>query len=378
MSMLGIRLNLLIGPTVPVPVPAFVTEALEKVEVTQHDEGRSGFQITFRTGRGGPADLLDDPIMAEGLAKANMRVVVTIIHGAIPRVLSDGLITHQQLLPGSKPGEGKLVITGEDVSLAMDRKEKLVEHPVQPELLIAGKICLEYAQYGLAPLPVPPLLIDPPPLTERIPVQRGTDLQYLKKLAARFGYVFYVIPGPLPAQNIGYWGPPKRIGVPQPPLTTNMGAMSNVQDLQFSYDSQKPVQVSGHTQDRTSNKSMPVQASASTRTPLAAGVPDPTSMRTVLAPPCSGLSVQQAMAYAQGIMDSSFDQVVKATGKVDALCYNGILEARTLVGLRGAGREYDGVYYIKSVTHHIQKDKYEQSFELTREGPGSLLSMLPI
>ena len=378
MSMLGIRLNLYIGPTVPVPVPSFVAEAIDTVEVTQNDEGRSGFQITFRTGRGGPADLLDDPLLAEGLLKANMRAVVTVTHGAIPRVLSDGIITHQQLLPGGKPGEGKLMITGEDISVVMDREGEIVEHPAQPELAIVAKICLKYKLYGLAPLPVPPLLIDPPPLTERIPVQRGTDLQYLKQLAERFGYVFYIIPGPLPGLNIGYWGPPKRVGVPRPPLTVNMGPLTNVQDVQFSYDSQKPVQISGHTQDRQTNKAMPVQAFKSTRIPLAGSLPSISTMRKVLAPPRSGLSAQQALAYAQGIIDASFDQVVTAKGKVDALCYSGILEPRTLVGLRGAGREYNGVYYIKSVGHRIQKEKWEQSFELTREGPGSLVDKLPL
>ena len=39
------------------------------------------------------------------------------------------------------------------------------------------------------------------------------------RMAARHGYVFYISPGPLPGMNTGYWGPPIRIGVPQPAIT---------------------------------------------------------------------------------------------------------------------------------------------------------------
>jgi hypothetical protein len=346
--------------------------------VTHQDGARSGFQITFLVGRKGPADLFDTPLLAEGLVKANMRVIVTVTFGAVPRVVSDGIITHQQFVPGSGPGEARLVITGEDVSLAMDAEEKMAEHPAQPELVIVAKICASYARYGILPAPIPPFLLDPPLPTERIPVQRCTDLEYIKLLGGRFGYVFYIVPGPVPALNTAYWGPPKRIGLPQSPLTVNMGPASNVRDLRFSYDSQKPVQVSGHVQDRSTNAQMPVQGFFSKRIPLSFSPPGLRTMRKVLAPPTSGLSAQQALAYAQGIIDASFDQVITAEGELDSLCYNGVLEARKLVGLRGAGREYDGVYYVQSVTHHIQKGSYRQSFKLTREGLGSLLSALPL
>ena len=43
---------------------------------------------------------------------------------------------------------------------------------------------------------IPPLAIDFPIPIERIPVQQGTDLEFLRKMAERHGYVFYVDPGP--------------------------------------------------------------------------------------------------------------------------------------------------------------------------------------
>ena len=48
MNLLGVQLQLMIGPTIPIPVPRKVVEALESVEVTHSDEGRSAFQLRFR------------------------------------------------------------------------------------------------------------------------------------------------------------------------------------------------------------------------------------------------------------------------------------------------------------------------------------------
>ena len=53
MSLLGVHLTLLIGPTVAVPAPALLTQRLESAEVTHTDEGRSGFQLIFQAGRSG-------------------------------------------------------------------------------------------------------------------------------------------------------------------------------------------------------------------------------------------------------------------------------------------------------------------------------------
>ena len=81
----------------------------------------------------------------------------------------------------------------------------------------------------------------------------------------------------------------------------------------------------------------------------------------------------RARIRAQGMVDQSYDEVVTANGQLDALRYNGLLNPRGLVGLRGVGKTYDGLYYVKSVTHNISKGSYKQSFSLAREGTGTLL-----
>lgn len=388
MNLLGIHLTLLIGPTVPVPAPFSLTEALSSVQVTHNDTGRSGFQLTFQVGRSGPLDIIDYGLLKNPLLRPFNRVILLIRFGIAPQVLMDGFITQVQLAPSNEPGASTLTVTGEDVSVMMDMEEKKIPWPALDETTICLLILLSYLQYlALPPITVPPASIDVPIPTQRIPAQSGTDLSYLKTLAGRFGYVFYVTPGPLPGQNLAYWGPPKRLDVPQPALSVNMGPQTNVESINFQYNALAPTMVIDTVQDTTTNLPLPVFALVSTRPPLARMPALPFNLpnvRTSLSGVSQitldaeerennqGLSWTQAMARAQAKLDASTDNVVTATGELDALQYGAMLQARGVVGVRGVGFSYDGNYYVKNVTHSIRKGEYKQRFTLTREGTGSL------
>ncbi len=372
MSVLGTPLTLWIGPTVPVPPPPAMLEALESIQVTTSDSGRSGFQITFRAGRGA-TDLLDYDLLSNPLLRPFSRVLMTVTFSGLPDVLMDGIITNQQLSPGQEPGTSTLTVTGEDVSVMMDLEEKSEEHPAQPELVIALKIIASYAQYGMIPMVIPPPTIDVPMPTERTPTQQGTDLQYLQQMAQRFAYVFYVTPGPVPLTNTAYWGPPVRVGIPQRALSVNLGPYTNVSSINFQYNGLGPAFVSGRVQDRRLNTEIPVETFLSTRIPLVrqpAWMTQPRSRVRQLR--ATGLDTVQAFARAQAETDASMDDVVTASGELDALRYEGLLKPRGLVGLRGVGDSYSGFYYVKQVTHNISNGSYKQSFTLNREGTGAL------
>ncbi len=376
---LGIRLQLLIGPMVAVPAPVPYMETLQSVQVTHSDSGRSGFQLTFQAGRPGPASVMDYPLLTLPLLKAFNRVILIVTINAIPSVLMDGIITNQQLSPGDQPGSGTITVTGEDVSVMMDMEEKNVEHPAQPEMVIANKIILTYAQYGLIPMVIPPVATDVPLPIERIPVQRGTDLNYLKEMAGRYGYVFYVIPGPAPFTNTAYWGPPVRLGKPQPPLSSNLGPQTNVNSISFQNNGLAPTLVSGQVQDRQTNQAVPVQTFVSTRPPLSsqpAVLTNQPNVRTTRFQG-SGLNISQSFGRAQAQTDASTDDIVTVSGEMDTVRYGATLQARSLVGLRGVGFTYDGFYYVKSVTHNITRGDYKQNFTLTREGVGAISPILP-
>jgi hypothetical protein len=367
MSPLGIHLTLWVGPVIPAPAAPLLIEALQSVEVTHSDEQRSGFQITFKLDGSDPLDLL----ALLSLQTFN-RIVLMVTFNAIPHLLMDGVITHHQLSPGNEPGDSTLTVTGEDVSVMMDLEEKSAQHPALDETLIAKKLIAGYLVYGLDPQVIPPPLLDLPNPMERVPVQQGTDLQYLKQMAQRYGYVFYVTPGPAPLTNTAYWGPPVRAGRPQSALSVNLGPDTNVSSIHFQNNALTPTHVSGYIHDRLTNQSLPVETFASLRPPLAvmpallANLPHvrTTQFRQ------GGLNVMQAYARAQGMTEAAGDAIT-ATGELDALRYGGLLEARRVVGVRGAGYFYDGLWYVKSVTHTLSQGEYKQRFTLAREGLGS-------
>jgi hypothetical protein len=370
---LGVRLTLLIGPTVAVPAPFDLTQRLAKVKVIHSDEARSGFQLTFHTGRGSLSDLLDYPLVGNPLLKTFNRVILVVTFGVVPKVLMDGIITRQEFTPGDQPGQATMTVVGEDVSCMMDRADTSAEHPAQDETIVATKLILSYAQYGLMPMVIPPPAIDPPIPIERVPTQQNTDLEHLKAMARRHGYVFYVMPGPAPFTNRAYWGPPVRVGIPQSALTVNMGAETNATISSGQTNSLAPTRVEGKVQDRQSGQQIPVVApGVPLRPPLASQpewlVSQPNIRTTQLRE--SGLNVAQAFGRAQGTVEAASDAVT-VDGELDAGRYGNLLEARGLVGVRGAGFSHDGFYYVKSVTHELEPGSYKQSFQLTREGKGS-------
>ena len=381
MKFLGIQLTMLIGKNIPKPAPSSLREAWISAEVTHSDEGRSGFQISFQIGRDRTSNLKDYSVLSSNLLQPFSRVILIVTLDGKQNLLMDGLITHQQLLPHNDAGESILIVTGEDVSVMMDLEEKIVEHPAQNETAIARKIIGNYTKYGLVPKLIAPPTNQPPSRTERVPIQHGTDLEYLQKMAQRHAYVFYITPGPSPKTNTAYWGPPNRKAPPQPALSVNMGMDTNVTSIEFQYNALAATLVAGQLQDSQTSKSSSLKISKSAIKRLAkrsALQLQSANVRTVIPQGIEGLNQSQAKTLAQAITDASLENVVTAQGELDTLSYGNLLQARSVVGLRGVGNSYDGLYYVKSVTHRIQPGKYAQHFTLTREGLGAIASKVKI
>ncbi|HIK56588.1 MAG TPA: hypothetical protein IGS37_15675 [Synechococcales cyanobacterium M55_K2018_004] len=378
--MRGVNLMLLLGPVVPMPAPRLFTESLESVEVTQSDEGRSGFQIVFRVGRSGSSGLQEYQLLAHPLLRTFNRVIVVVTINGFPRVLMDGIITNQQFSPSAEAGQASFTLTGEDVSVMMDRKTKSEMYPAQDETIIVNRLVLSYAKYGLVPLVIPPPSLDRPIPVERSPTQQVTDLQYIKDLAARFGYVFFIVPGPAVGANLAYWGPPIRVGIPQKAITVNMGGQTNATSLSFQHNPLEPKVVEGQVQDRVTNRQIPVRSFTTLRVPLsmkgALNLIAPTKQTEQFRE--SGRSLVQAFSRAQATTDQSIDNVVTISGELDTVRYGNLLQLRQLVGLRGVGYSYDGLYYVKRVNHTIRQGEYKQNFTITRDGLFTTVPILPV
>lgn len=107
MNLLGVHVTILIGETLPRPMPVEFSEALKDVEINHRDDGPSGFQLRYQVGRGGLFDLRDYGLLSNPLLKPFNRVIVIVRFAVAPQVLMDGIITNVQLTPNETPGENK-------------------------------------------------------------------------------------------------------------------------------------------------------------------------------------------------------------------------------------------------------------------------------
>ena len=383
MSISSIRLALRIGPGLPGPAPPELMRALRAVEVTQTDTAPCGFQLTFQTELTPQSDFA---LVQSDLLRPFSRVLVQVTVDGDTSTLIDGFITHQQYLPGNGPDLPTFVVTGEDVSVKMDLIAYPLEYPVMPDPTIVEVVLAKWLVLGIFPRVVPTLVNRIP--FSYVPQQSGTDRAFVQQLAQRNGNVFYVKPGPEPFLNTAYWGPPPRVGAPSAVLNVAVGAASTVQSVQAEYNALAPATTLGYAMETTFDPyvPLPVVSVVGTREPPLAARPALTlaSLATLetrrqlwpLTSQDAGLDPITANLQAQAQTNLSTDAVVCVRCEVSPLEIGRVLQAPDIVGLRGTGHDYDGLYYLKSASHRISlyseaQWNYTQSLVMSREGVGT-------
>jgi hypothetical protein len=372
-----VQLSLLMGPFVPLTPPRAVMDALDSVEVTVKDVGASGFQLTFLIDKQSPLQILF--LLTGGSPLLFMRVVLVATVNGVPTVLIDGVITNHSIAPGDKGSNSTLTITGEDLTALMNQSDwSGFPFPACPAEARVALILAKYAVFGVIPLIIPSVLIDVPLPIDQIPSEQGTDLDYIRALADRVGYVFYIDPGPAPGVSKAYWGPQIKFGPVQPALNADMDAYTNVESLHFNFDPQQNKIPTVFIYNQQTGVSIPIPIPPITplNPPLGLIPPLPTNIPPDLTPVRDDLSkrpIPQAIMIGLATA-SQWADAVTGEGTLDVTRYGAVLNARQLVGVRGVGPAFDGLYYVKSVTHKIKRGEYKQSFSLTRNG---LVSTVP-
>jgi hypothetical protein len=360
------------------PAPPTVIDALTQAQVSISARGKSAFDLNFAVGKSSP---IVTELLPSGYFDPPTRIVITVNYRGVKIVLMDGVVTAQEMVPSDEAGKSVLSIKGEDLTRMMDLID-LSGFPfpcMAPELRIALMIAKYTVPYGIVPVVMPSILFDVPNPLVKIPGQRGTDLTYIRHLAKMAGYTFFIQPGPIPGLNLAYWGPMLRAEIPflpKPnPIAINWDGSSNVESLQFGFDGFAKTQWVVLIQQGALPVPIPIPVPdiSPISPPLGQKSPLPLAIS-----PMTGLakySPIQAAAIALGRAAEDAN-IVKGQGSLDVLRYGGILPARSLVSVHGAGITYDGKYFVESTTHTIKPGSYKQSFTLTRNaliaGSGSL------
>lgn len=355
----GIQLSLLMGPIVPFPAPRVVIEALESVQVTTATGAASGFQLSFQFSAKSELNriFLIAGAQSTGPGTPPLRVILIVTLNGTPQPLFDGVMTNVEVQAGGRGAPGSVTVTGDDLTKVMDMVDfSGLPFPAMPIEARVALLCAKYAPFGLIPLIIPVLFPDVPIPVDRVPAQCGTDLHYIRALADEVGYVFYIEPGPVAGTNIAYFGPELKVGVPQPALNVDMDALTNVESLNFSFAPTKGVLPIVYIQNALTRFPIPIPIpNLNPLQPPLGLLPTPLANITPLR---DAAKLNPLQAISRGLKAAKESQdAVSAHGNLDVLRYGRPLKARQLVGVRGAGLAYDGLYYVQSVTSTLKRGK---------------------
>jgi hypothetical protein len=372
----GFYLTLMIGGFNADPVPEAVIDALTEVRVTTTMGSQGGFQLKFTLGRNSQLATM----LASGYFDPRRRVIIAVTVNGQTDVLMDGVITKQDLTPSNAAGKSTLAITGLDLTALMDLIDLTgIPYPAMPMFTIVELILAKYLVLGIVPVAIPPLLALIQNPIERFLKQDGTDYRYINTLAGKVGAVFYLDPGPSPGRSLVYWGPnfTTMFGGTQPAMSINFDGNSNLDSLSFSYDGTLATDYLVTIIEPNTGLPIPIPLPdiALLKAPQAANTPTPLKFQQ-LRPIASEDPIGAALAGLGKLFESA--DVMTASGTVDVLRYGRVFKARQLCAVRGGGQYYDGLYYVKSVTHNIKRGEYKQNFTLTRGGTGSSVSTVSV
>ncbi|WP_312427868.1 hypothetical protein [Achromobacter sp.] len=371
----GVHLTLLVGPGLPVPAPRPIMDGLERVEVSSSAEGPGGFQLTFSVSNRSPLHTL---LVIAGGQVPWLRVILIATLNGLPTVLMDGLVTRQEITDGNAPGQSRLTVTGEDLTVAMDKQDMSgLPYPAMPPPARVAAIIGRYALYGMLPLIVPSPFTDVPIPVERIPLHEGTDLAYVRQLAREVGHVFYIEPGPLPGANVAYWGPEIRLGPVQPALNLGMDVHSNVESLSFAVNQSDAALPVIFIQNPLTKLPIPLPVPDVSLTSPPLGLLPPLAKGLTLLKDTAKLSPAAALGRGLAMAAGTTADAVTADGSLNVLRYGHVLKSRQLVGVRGAGLAFDGLYYVKRVDSSLKAGEFRQQFSLARNGLISTLPLVP-
>lgn len=290
------------------------------------------------------------------------------VYAAFPKqteVVFDGYISHVDFSTQPESESMTVQIRGVDASYHMNQEEKTRIWRGKTYETIAEEIFTEY-------LFTPFIGETPPEVDPPLQVaQRCTDHRFMRDLARRRGYEFYVM-----GAN-AYFRPPQLDGSPQKLIAVNFGDQTNCTQIQFAADGTAPTQAQVSYFDAMEGVAAS-ETKDDSELPLLGTTPLSSLRGSVLMPQSTALarglgihSPSQAAGYAAGILRRN-GWWVTARGSLNGLRYGAVLRSRKTVTVKGAGAQYNGNYYVRKVTHRLAQRTYDMQFELQRNAVGRL------
>lgn len=243
-----------------------------------------------------------------------------------------------------------------DATCLMSLEEKIEDWPGMKDSDIARAILSKY---------VIPAVVDATDVMHEVEVttvmQRETDIQFLKRLALRNGFECFV------KGNKGYFRKPVLRDIPLPTLAAYFGEQTNLTAFNGKVDALRPVTAVEMTQIDVAAKEVQTSnvTSSDQRKLGKSGASSLTVPKGAKAKMFIKHSVATNKAEMENLSSAMLDEgqwFVEGQGEVNTEVYGAVLEARSLVPVKGVGEIFSGIYYLTNVRHVVTADSYLQFF----------------
>ena len=351
------------------PMDPRLLDQILRLEVRESDEDPTVAALRLRLSQEptGTFFPIDSDLLGPGVRLA----VEAGAPGGSPRRLFSGWITHLRPHFESIESNCYVEVLGMDAAMLLDAEERTASYPDASDSDAVSEILGRYNLRGE---------VDPTPETHRadrrLLVQRSTDWQFVKLLAARNGYVCYFEYDSAAGETVGHFKPRPLDSEPQPDLTILREAQ-NLDWVDLQWVMTGPVRHRGAAFDALEKRV--VEAEGEPRfTPLgedglaesieeglqSGGVATATALLRGSRPTDQGLT-----AESSGRTDSD-RFVLEARGQLDPRLYRNLLQARRNVLIKGLGARMTGVFYVKTVRTAIEEGRLTQTFIAERNALG--------
>lgn len=296
------------------------------------------------------ASALDD------LATPDAELVVAIRHGTTAYTFFGIVVGATWTI--APDAASQIVCRALDRTVEMDREERVVPWPGTADSAIASTI---FARYGFATeVETTPAGPDPDVFT---PIQRATDWQFLRSLAAKWGYSTF-----LEVDGDKVTGHFRRIDPLQTPVATlrlGFGGEADSAEIDVDLDGAGTVRASRVPP----LSSGPVEASADGADLPQVSEAIATARVTLLGPGDVDGEIDPFEAARGWARQQSFG--VRLTTTTNPIRRGPVVRARRTVDVHGLGSRLSGPYLVERARHRLSRDHHEQQLTLARNGLGA-------
>ena len=197
-------------------------------------------------------------------------------------------------------------------------------------------------------------------------VQRESDLSFIRRLARRNGFYFWITCDDSGIET-AHFKRPQLDGTPDQQLVINLASPS-ISTLDIEWDAEQPTSITGKQVDLNTKNDIDVSVA---RSPLVVlgdlGLCD-------IASDTRSVHLSSPADDAGDLQSRGESSLIEADWFIHASCQTTVKElgafvrANTVIEIHGAGTRHSGKYFVSGVRHIINATEHKMEIELIRNG----------